>query len=77
MTLDDRLKDVFADAFETTPDRIDADTSVDNAPATWDSMRSIVLASSVEAEFGITFSDTSSSLWTVSTKYAIASWQKA
>ncbi len=57
MSLDSRLKAVFADTFETTPDLIHDDISVDNAPATWDSMRSIVLASSLEAEFDIDFSD--------------------
>ena len=57
MSLDSRLKTLFAETFETSPDAIDPDIAVDNAPAPWDSMRSIVLASSVEAEFDIQFCD--------------------
>ena len=56
MTLDERLKAVFADAFETQPEAIDENLSVANADG-WDSMRAIVLASSIEADFGIEFSD--------------------
>jgi acyl carrier protein len=55
-TFDERLRDVFADAFETTPDAITEDLSTENSPE-WDSMRSIVLATSLEGEFGIEFSD--------------------
>jgi acyl carrier protein len=55
-TFDDRLRLVFADTFETTPDQIHESLSVDTSPD-WDSMRSIVLASSLEAEFAIEFTD--------------------
>lgn len=55
-TLDTRLKDVFADAFEVLPDEIPDDLSVDTSQA-WDSMRSIVLAHSLEAEFEVEFTD--------------------
>jgi acyl carrier protein len=55
-SIDDRLRSVFADVFETTPDLISKDMSADNT-GSWDSMQSIVLASSVETEFGIELSD--------------------
>jgi len=57
MNLDSRLKQVFADTFETAPNLVEDDISVDSAPAPWDSMRAIVLASSIEAEFNVEFSD--------------------
>jgi acyl carrier protein len=53
---DTRLLGVFADTFETTPDHIADDLSTENS-AEWDSMRSIVLATSLEEEFGVEFSD--------------------
>jgi acyl carrier protein len=53
---DERLRAVFADTFETTPDCIDERLSVEGSRE-WDSMRSIVLASSLEAEFAIEFTD--------------------
>ena len=55
-TLDTRLKDVFADAFEVSPAEIHENLSVDTSE-TWDSMRSIVLAHSLEAEFDVEFTD--------------------
>lgn len=51
-----RLRGVFADAFETSPDRIDDGLSTETS-AEWDSMRSIVIATSLESEFGIEFTD--------------------
>jgi len=51
-----RLKVIFAEVFETTPNGISEDCSIDNLPS-WDSMQSVVLSSTVEAEFGIEFSD--------------------
>jgi len=52
----DRLIDIFADVFETTPDRIDESMNTENT-SDWDSMRSIVLATTIESEFDIAFSD--------------------
>jgi acyl carrier protein len=51
-----RLRGVFADTFETTPDQIADDLSTETSTQ-WDSMRSIVLATSLEEEFGVEFSD--------------------
>ncbi len=51
-----RLRGVFADTFETTPEAIDENLSTETS-GEWDSMRSIVLATSIEAEFEIEFSD--------------------
>ena len=56
MTVTDRLRNVFAEVFETTPDLIDDNLSSENS-GEWDSMRSIVLATSIESEFNIEFSD--------------------
>jgi acyl carrier protein len=55
-SVDDRLRSVFADVFETRPELISKDMSADNT-GSWDSMQSIILASSVEAEFGIELTD--------------------
>lgn len=54
--LDERLRGVFADAFDTTPEAIDESLSMATS-GEWDSMRSIVLATSIEAEFEIEFRD--------------------
>jgi acyl carrier protein len=51
-----RLRGVFADTFETTPEDISDDLSTETS-GEWDSMRSIVLATSLEEEFGVEFSD--------------------
>ncbi len=56
MTLDDRLKDVFADAFECAPDEIRDDMTIENTSG-WDSMRSITLSFSLEQAFDVQFSD--------------------
>lgn len=56
MTLDARIKEVFADAFELTPDQITDDMSIETC-STWDSMRSITLSFSLEQEFGVEFTD--------------------
>jgi len=56
MTLDDRMKEVFGDAFEVPADQISEDMSIENT-STWDSMRSISLAFSLEQAFGIEFSE--------------------
>jgi acyl carrier protein len=56
MTLDSRLKEVFADAFEVGPDEISDDISMDTC-AKWDSLRSITLSFSVEQAFGVEFTD--------------------
>ncbi len=56
MSLDERLKQVFADTFETTPNQISETMSVQNS-AEWDSMQAMVLAVSSEAEFGVHFTD--------------------
>jgi acyl carrier protein len=55
-TAKQRLKDVFADVFQTSPEAIRDDMSIMNTAA-WDSMQSIVLATSVESEFDIEFTD--------------------
>ncbi len=55
-TLDARLRETFADVFETDVASIPEDLSVDNSTA-WDSMRAIVLASTIEGEYGVEFSD--------------------
>jgi len=51
-----RLIAIFADVFETTPDRINENMSTENT-SEWDSMRSIVLATTIESEFDVAFSD--------------------
>jgi acyl carrier protein len=51
-----RLRGVFADTFETSPEHIPDDLSTETS-AQWDSMRSIVLATSLEEEFDVEFSD--------------------
>ncbi len=56
MTLDDRMKEVFADAFDVTPDDISEDMTIENTKA-WDSLRSITLSFSLEQAFGVEFSD--------------------
>jgi acyl carrier protein len=56
MTLDERMKEVFADAFEVAPDQISEDMSIENS-GTWDSMRSITLVFSLEQAFEIEFSE--------------------
>jgi acyl carrier protein len=55
-TLDARIKEVFADAFELTPDEISDDLSVENC-ANWDSLRSITLSFSLEQAFNVEFTD--------------------
>ncbi len=55
-TLDARLRETFADVFETDVASIPDDISVENSTA-WDSMRAIVLASTIESEYGVEFSD--------------------
>ena len=55
-SIEDRLKCVFADIFETTADHIPEDMSVDSVPS-WDSLQTIALASSVETEFDIQLTD--------------------
>jgi len=56
MTIDKRIRRVFADVFEVDPTSIDDDFSVETCEA-WDSMQSIVLASSLEDEFGVVFTE--------------------
>ncbi len=56
ITLDARLKEVFADAFELSPDQIDESMTIDNT-AGWDSMRSITLSFSLEQAFDVEFTD--------------------
>jgi acyl carrier protein len=56
MTVDQRLRKVFADVFELSPDRITDEAS----PATierWDSMNAMVLATALEYEFNVQFTD--------------------
>ncbi|MBC5798665.1 MAG: acyl carrier protein [Candidatus Eremiobacteraeota bacterium] len=56
MGLKDRLRALFADVFETDRGMIDESMTTKNT-AEWDSLRSIVLATTIESEFGIEFSD--------------------
>ncbi|BDI33113.1 hypothetical protein CCAX7_51640 [Capsulimonas corticalis] len=56
MSLDTRLKKVFAESFELSPEDVSEDISVDTLDA-WDSMGSMVLAATLEEEFDVQFTD--------------------
>jgi acyl carrier protein len=56
MTLDTRIKEVFADAFELSPAEVNEEMTIENT-AGWDSMRSITLSFSLEQAFAIEFND--------------------
>jgi acyl carrier protein len=56
MTLDTRLREVFADTFEVTPEEITEDMTIETC-SSWDSLRSITLSFSLEQAFGIEFTD--------------------
>jgi acyl carrier protein len=56
VTLDTRLKEVFADAFEIPADEISEDMSIETC-SDWDSMRSITLSFSLEQAFDVEFTD--------------------
>jgi acyl carrier protein len=56
MTLDTRIKEVFADAFELTPAEVNENMTIENT-AGWDSMRSITLSFSLEQAFAVEFND--------------------
>ena len=54
--LEQRLKKVFAEIFQLSPEEITDDTSPKNVPR-WDSMNSMVLTMALEEEFNIQFTD--------------------
>ncbi len=56
MSIDTKLKDVFADTFELDPSEIAETMSIENCAA-WDSMRSITLSFSLEQAFDVVFDD--------------------
>ena len=56
MTVDQRLRKIFADVFELSPDQIteaSSPTTIDR----WDSMNAMVLATALEYEFNVQFTD--------------------
>jgi acyl carrier protein len=54
--LEERLKNVFAEIFQLSPEEITEDTSPKSVPR-WDSMNSMVLTMALEEEFDIQFTD--------------------
>jgi acyl carrier protein len=54
--LEERLKKVFADIFQLSPEEITDDASPKTVPR-WDSMNSMVLTMALEEEFSIQFTD--------------------
>jgi acyl carrier protein len=54
--LEERLKKVFAEIFQLSPEEITEDTSPKTVPR-WDSMNSMVLTMALEEEFDIQFTD--------------------
>lgn len=54
MSLDERLRSVFASVFGLDPSRIQADDSYETIPE-WDSVNHINLILALEAEFGVEF----------------------
>lgn len=49
-----RLLDIIADIFQMRREQLSTATSADDIPE-WDSLRTIYLATAIEAEFGMTF----------------------
>ncbi|HEY0790967.1 MAG TPA: acyl carrier protein [Chthoniobacterales bacterium] len=56
MTVDQRLRKVFADVFELSPEKI-TDEASPTSIERWDSMNAMVLATALEYEFNVQFTD--------------------
>ena len=54
--LEERLKKVFAEIFQLSPDQVTKEASPKTVPR-WDSMNSMVLTMALEEEFQIQFTD--------------------
>lgn len=54
MNIEDKVKEIIADAIEIQVNKIDEDTAIGDFPK-WDSMGQIIIISSLEKEFKIQF----------------------
>tara|TARA_Y100000385_G_C13046514_1_gene617741 strand:+ start:183 stop:419 length:237 start_codon:yes stop_codon:yes gene_type:complete len=54
MTIEEKVKNIIAEAIEVEVNKLDEDTAIGDLP-NWDSLGQLVIINSLEKEFGIKF----------------------